>query len=197
MNFGSSSTISNKMHLFKNSNSLKFLFPLLIFAFISCENDIKVINNISNKDNLPVDSSKNVETIYSDSAKVVLIVKAPLVNRYEGDKPYSEMPKGVELYSYDSLMHVKSKLTANYAISYEKTKMMEAKNNVVVVNERKEQLNTEHLVWDQQKAIIYSDKFVKIKTEKEILWGEGMESDEMFDKWKILKVKGSMDVRED
>jgi LPS export ABC transporter protein LptC len=158
---------------------------------------MKVINNISSKDNLPVDSSKNVETIYSDSAKVVLIVKAPLVNRYDGDKPYSEMPKGVELTSYDSLMHVKSKLTANYAISYEKTDMMEARNNVIVVNERKEQLNTEHLVWDQKKATIYSDKFVKINTGKEILWGEGMQSDERFDKWKIMKPKGSINVRED
>jgi len=183
--------------LLRIHNSLKFLLPLLIATFISCENDMKVINNIGNKDNLPVDSSKNVETIYSDSAKIVFIVKAPVVNRYEGDKPYSEMPKGVELTSYDSLMHVKSKLTANYAIRYEKEMMMEAKNNVVVVNERKEQLNTEHLVWDQQKAIIYSDKFVKINTGKEILWGDGMESDEMFDKWKIKKPKGSINVRED
>ena len=182
---------------FSQNITFKLLFFLLTIAFISCENDIKVINNISNKNNFPVDSSKNVETIYSDSAKIVLIVKAPIVNRYEGDKPYSEMPKGVELYSYDSLMNVKSKLTANYAISYEKTKIMEAKNNVIVVNERKEQLNTEHLVWDQQKAMIYSDKFVKIKTEKDILWGDGMESDEMFDKWKILKVKGSINVKED
>ncbi len=180
-----------------NIKSLNFIFPLFILAFVSCENDIKVINNIGNKDNLPVDSSKNVEMIYSDSAKVVLIVKAPLVNRYEGDNPHSEMPKGVELYSYDSLMNVKSKLTANYAISYEKTDMMEARNNVIVVNERKEQLNTERLVWDQKKATIYSDKFVKINTGKEILWGEGMQSDERFDKWKIMKPKGSINVRED
>jgi LPS export ABC transporter protein LptC len=185
------------MRLFWNFNFLKLLFPLLTITFVSCENDIKVINIIGNKDNLLVDSSKNVEMIYSDSAKVVLIVKAPLVNRYEGDNPHSEMPKGVELYSYDSLMNVKSKLTANYAISYEKTDMMEARNNVIVVNERKEQLNTEHLVWDQKKATIYSDKFVKINTGKEILWGEGMQSDERFDKWKIMKPKGSINVRED
>jgi LPS export ABC transporter protein LptC len=185
------------MYLYQVNNSVKFIFFLLSFALISCENDIKVINAIGNKDNLPVESSKNVESIYSDSAKIVLIVKAPIVNRYEGEKPYSEMPKGVEVYSYDSLMNVKSKLTANYAISYDKDKLMEAKNNVIVVNEKKEQLNTEHLVWDQKKAIFYSDKFVKINTGKEILLGEGMESDEQFDNWKIKKPKGTISVKED
>ncbi len=176
----------------------KYIFLFFVFLFIyACENDIKVINNVGNKGSLPVESAKNVETIYSDSAQIILIIKAPQLNRYEGEKPYSEMPKGVAAYFYDSLMQVKSKLTANYAISYEKDKLMEAKNNVVVVNEKKEQLNTEHLVWDQRKAIIYSDKFVKINTGKEILWGEGMEADEMFNKWKIKKPKGSITIKED
>jgi len=119
------------------------------------------------------------------------------LNRYEGEKPYCEMPKGIEVYFYDSLMQVTSNLTANYAISYEKEKIMEARNNVVVINEKKEQLNTERLVWDQRKAIIYSDKFVKINTGKMIIWGDGMTSDERFDKWKILKVKGSITINED
>jgi len=178
--------------------SIKYIFVIFSSFFLfACENDIKVINNVGNKEFLPVESAKDVETIYSDSAQIMMIVKAPQLDRYEGEKPYSEMPKGIEAYFYDSLMQVKSKLTANYAISYEKDKLMEAKNNVVVVNEKKEQLNTEHLVWDQRKGIIYSDKFVKINTGKEILWGEGMEADEMFNKWKIKRPKGSITIKEE
>lgn len=169
-----------------------FFFAL----FFSCENDIKVINTIGNKDFLPIESAKDVETIYSDSGRVVMLLKAPQLDRYAGEKNYVEMPKGVSLFFYDSLMNVKSHLTANYAISYEKEKIMEARNNVVVVNEKKEQLNTEHLVWDEKKGLIYSDKFVKINTGKEILMGEGLESDERFDRWKIKHPKGSITIKE-
>lgn len=179
-------------------HSARNYFILLFCIFItSCENDIKVINTMGNKDFLPVESAKDVETIYSDSAQIAVIVKAPQLDRYEGEKSYVEMPKGVSVYFYDSLMHVKSKLTANYAINYEKDKLMEAKNNVIVVNEKGEQLNTEHLVWDQKKAIIYSDKFVKINTGKEILLGEGMEADERFDKWKIKRPTGTINIKDE
>lgn len=179
-----------------------FLLKILSAAFLcfvvySCENDIKTINTVGNKDYLPVETAQDVETVYSDSGEVAVIVKAPQLDKYEGEKPYVEMPKGISVFFYDSAMNVRSKLTANYAISYEKEKLMEAKNDVVVVNEKQEQLNTEHLVWDQKKAVIYSDKFVKINTGKEILWGDGLDADERFDKWKIKKPKGSITINED
>ncbi|MFH0864682.1 MAG: LPS export ABC transporter periplasmic protein LptC [Bacteroidota bacterium] len=177
---------------------IKTIFPAVVMCFLfSCENDIKTINTVGNKDYLPVETATDVETIYSDSGQIVVIVKAPQLDRYEGEKTYVEMPKGVNVFFYDSAMNVRSKLTAKYAISYEKEKIMEARNDVVVVNEKQEQLNTEHLVWDQKKAIFYSDKFVKINTGEMIIWGDGMNSDERFDKWKILKVKGSITINED
>lgn len=177
-----------------NSILSKLLLVVFGLAVIACENDIKVINTVGNKDYLPVESARDVETVYSDSGQVMAVVKAPQLDRYVGEKPYVAMPKGIAVYFYDSSKVVTSKLTANFAISYEREKIMEAQNNVVVVNEKKEQLNTEHLVWDQRKATIYSDKFVTIKTSKEIIWGEGMTADERFDKWKILKVKGSLTI---
>jgi len=64
------------MYLSWNNNSLKFLSLLLTATFISCENDIKVVNAIGNKDTILVESSQIDTTIYSDSAKVELIVIA-------------------------------------------------------------------------------------------------------------------------
>ena len=174
-----------------------FLFSILLIFLWACENDIKVINTLAGKNNAPSESAKDVETVYSDSGHVAVIVKAPQWDNYEGDNPYSEMPKGVDVKFYDNLMQVKSKLTANWAISYTKTKIMEAKNHVVVVNEKNEQLNTEHLVWDQNKGRIYSDKFVTVRTGKDIIYGDGLDADERFDHWKVLKVKGTFTVKED
>ncbi|OQA01449.1 MAG: Lipopolysaccharide-assembly, LptC-related [Bacteroidetes bacterium ADurb.Bin408] len=163
----------------------------------SCENNIETINTLTAKDNSPFEISKNIKLIYSENSKILVQLKTPLLERYLGERPYMEMPKGVEVFFYDSLMHVTSHLKANYAISYENEKITEARNNVIVVNEKHEQLNTECLFWDEKKAIIYSDVFVKITTPDEVLFGEGFESDERFDKWIIRKPKGSFTIKED
>lgn len=173
------------------------IYLLLSLIITACENDIKVINNLSSKKHTPVESATNVETTYSDSGRVAVIVKAPLLNRYEEENPYTEMPNGIAVNFYDTSGQIKSHLTANYAISYPNKKIMEAKNNVVVVNEKGEKLNTEHLVWDQTRARIYSDKYVTVNTGKEVLYGTGLDADERFDHWVITKPKGSFTVKED
>ena len=163
----------------------------------SCENDLGTVNIITSKDNTPFEISKNVKLYYSENSRVKVLLKTPLLERYLGERPYLEMTKGIEVYFYDSLMRVNSQLTANYAISYENDKITEARNNVIVINEKHEQLNTEYLIWDQNKATIYSNVFVKITTPDEILMGEGFESDERFEKWHIKMPKGSFTLKDE
>ena len=69
---------------------------------------------------------------------------------------------------------------------------MEAKYDVVIVNSEGERLNTEHLIWDRKNQRIYSNVFVTITTEDEVIMGEGFESNESFTKYKILKPKGTI-----
>jgi len=170
---------------------------IMMAMLFSCENDLGKINIITSKDNTPFEISKNVQLYYSEDSKVQVLLKAPLLERYLGERPYLEMTKGIEAYFYDSLMNVSSQLKANYAISYENDKLTEARNNVIVINKKNEQLNTEHLIWDQRKAIIYSEVFVKITTPDEILFGEGFESDEKFERWHIKNPKGSFSLKEE
>jgi len=179
--------------------SFFFMAAVLIIAamLFSCENNIETVNTLTAKDNTPFEISKNIKLIYSEDSKILVQLKTPLLERYMGERPYMEMPRGVEVNFYDSLMKVSSHLKANYAISYENEKITEARNNVIVVNEKNEQLNTERLFWDEKKAIIYSDVFVKITTPDEVLFGEGFESDERFDKWIIRNPKGSFTIKED
>lgn len=177
---------------------LYFIAAAFVAAMLfSCENDIATINTITAQDKTPFEVSRDVELYYSENGKVEVLLKTPLLERYQGENPYIEMTKGIEVYFYDSLMNISSQLTANYAISYENDKVTETRNNVVVVNEKKEQLNTEHLIWDERKSIIWSNVYVKITTPDEILYGDGFESDERFDKWHIKKPKGSFNIKEE
>jgi len=175
----------------------RFILCTLLCSFYSCKNDFNKVNILTVKNESPYESGKNVEILYTVDGKPNMKMKSPILNKYaENDKPsHIELPKGVEIYFYNEQEQVKSFLTANYAIDYENKRIMEARNNVVVKNEKGEVLNTEHLTWDQNKKLIFSDKFVKITTKDEILYGEGMESDEAFAKWVIKKPTGILNIK--
>jgi len=116
-----------------------------------------------------------------------------------GKKPYYEMPKGMEVIFYDQFKKEQTKLTANYGIGYDtenKMNVMEAKGNVVVINEKGDRLNTEHLVWNSVTKKIYTNEFVKITTKDEVIWGNGLESNEDFTVYEIKQVKGSIAVKD-
>lgn len=155
------------------------------------------INAITLSDTFPVSTGLNVEIIYSDSAQIQAVIKAPVYKRYAGEDPYVEMPQGISTTFYDSVMQVKTRLTSKYAVSYDRKNLMVAKNDVIVVNEKGEQLNTEELYWDEKKRRIYTDVFVKITTTDKIFYGDGMDADESFVKWTIRKPRGTFYISDD
>ncbi len=176
---------------------------LVFFAFISivaCENDIDVVNSITSatEKNLPLESSKNVEFLYSDSAIVRSKLTAPQIDRYGGKKPYLELPLGMNVIFYQENKIEQTKLTANYGIGYDSgngiMEKMEAKGNVIVINEKGEKLNTEHLTWNTITKKIYTDDFVKITTKDQVICGTGMEAEQDFSEYAIKNVTGTFDV---
>jgi len=186
---------------FKKITSKYSKFIPVLFAFgilCSCENDVNEIESLSEKTNEPVSRGKNVALVYSEKSNVKVKITAPLMEEYglEDDK-YMEMREGIKILFYDSLMNVSSTLTSNYAINRVAEKIMEAKDNVVVVNDSGDVLNTEHLIWLIDSSKIYTNEFVKITTADEILMGEGMEANQDFTKWKIRKLKGIINIKEE
>lgn len=170
------------------------IFVVLVLA--ACENKMSEIQGISEFDKLPAASSYNFEMIYSDSGIVKAKMEAPKRDNYEGDNPYIEMPIGIKVVFYDSVKKPETTLTAKYGIRRENEGTMEARNNVVVVNSKGEQLNTEQLIWDERSEKLYSDVFVKITTKDEIIFGQGFESNQNFTKYRINKITGTIKVKD-
>ena len=173
---------------------LLFLFVCLI-SLSSCENDIKVVNDFNVKDTLPVESAKNVEMIDSESGKIQFKLTSPQLNRYKTEDPYDEFPKGLTIIAYDSLMRVKTSLRANYAITWNSRKLMEARNDVVIIS-KDEIINTEHIVWDQRRRVIFSDVFVKRTNKDGVMYGDGFDADETFNKYSIRNPRGTFSVQQ-
>lgn len=143
---------------------------------------------------LPIETARDIRIIYSDSAIVRVILDAQQMERYAGNDPRLEMAGGVHMRFFDNRGNVTSELRAMRAIRWESTELMEAYEDVIVVNERDETLNTEHLVWDKKTESITTEEFVKITTEDEVIFGHGLESNQDFTRYRIKNIKGTIDI---
>lgn len=173
-----------------------FLFGINI-VLASCTNDLKEVEEVTEEEIFPVEVADSVQIVYSDSALLKVILNANHLERFVGDNPYIEMTEGVHVRFFNNLGNVESELSSNYAVSYENTDIMEAKENVVVVNKKGETLNTEHLIWEEKTERIHTEEFVKITTEDEVIFGHGFESNQDFTKYRIKKIKGTINLKDE
>ena len=70
---------------------------------------------------------------------------------------------------------------------------MKASGNVVLDNKRNK-LETEELIWDERSQRIYTEKQVKITNQEETIFGEGFSSNADFTEYKISKIHGNLDI---
>lgn len=170
-----------------------FLIPVFTIAGLSssCE---KKADRITSSDimNLPSQTVRDGSTIYSDSGKIQIVMSAPLMESYDNtDEPYSIFRKGIDLVYYDGKKDSVGRISAKYARYTAKKNLWELKDSVIVSNfESNYKIETEELFWDQQKDILYNDRFLKITSEDEIVYGTGFESDSRLNKRKIKNVSG-------
>lgn len=165
-----------------------------IVLFYSCSNDLKTVNALPDLNKEPVISAFEVHIERNDSGEIILRAYAPEFTYFKNAKdPYYEFPKGLKVETYSHYPILESSMKADYAKNLEKEKMWEARTNVVVSNYKGDTLVTELLYWDQNKKIIYSDKFCRVKTEDGVLYGKnGFEADENFTRWKLKNTKGTI-----
>lgn len=144
----------------------------------------------------PLSSMDSATTLLSDSGVVVMKMDAPIQSNFEnGDR---EWPKGFYIEWYNSRGQVTSYFSANYVYFTKADNLYRAEGNVVVKSKAKnDELNTEELYWDQSKEKFYTEKFVTINSEDEVHTGEGMESNQDFTEYRILKPSGTFTLEDD
>lgn len=191
-----SSLVREKVLAFIFTSGIAAIFITALLP--SCKNDVQTVLSLDVVDTLPELTARDIEILYSEKAKVQIRLISPyLVNKTE-EEPILLFPEGFTVFFYDSAMNLQSTITADYGISYEKKKIMEARHNVVVENmEKGEKLNTEELFWDRGKQIIYSNKFVKLTSGEQVFTGDGLTSAEPFDELFISNPKGLIEIKEE
>ena len=72
---------------------------------------------------LPALSARNVETMYTDSGKVTMLVRTPLIQQFTAeDDPHTLFPEGLRVLFYDKMDTPQGSITAKYARFTEKDK---------------------------------------------------------------------------
>ena len=164
---------------------------------LSCTKKVDKIRNFDIL-SLPSVTVMDDRTVYNDSGKVQLILNFHMMEQYENnDDPYSEFKSGIKVDFYEGHDKPVGYVTAKYGRFTEKKKLWELKDSVVVVNESNDKLETEQLFWDQTKDIFYTDRFVKITNEDQIVMGSGFESDTKLTRRKIINYTATIYLKDE
>lgn len=174
-----------------------YLYSLLVcsLTFLGCEQQIAELQKEFSKKDIYIEQVEEVEILYSDSAVVRMRIEAPLLlNFIEANKERKEFPNGIQVDFFSESGGITSTLTAKYAIHNERKNRIVIQKNIVVKSANGEMLETEELIWDESKKQLYTDKWVKVSTPDELIYGYGFTSNQEFTKWQINKVNGRFTV---
>lgn len=173
------------------------LLPGVLFLLTaSCGNKQEDINALVGKGVAQEDKAYDVTIIISEHGRPkARIFSKEFVRNEHAKPPYLDMKKGIKVEVFGDSLAVESTLTARYARYYEKQGNILIRDSIVVVNKKGEQLNTEELVWNQNIKKFYTEKFVRITTPTQVMYGDGLEANEDFSVYEIKNPKGIIEVK--
>jgi LPS export ABC transporter protein LptC len=176
---------------------LLIVLPLVLLS--ACTNDLKDVMRLPKNNLSPSQIGDSVTMLYTDSAQLKIVLKANRMLLFNKNvtEPFTLLPKGVYVTFYDENEKISATLKADYAIRYDVSHIMEVKYGVKVVNRNGQTLETEKLTWNENTKRIYTDALVKITTDKEIIMGKGMESNQDFSKYELKQVTGTIQLKND
>ena len=163
----------------------------------ACKNDLPLFPETFPPESIQIEELHGFEMLYSDSAKVRVRVRGPVMWRHLDEKnPRQEFPEGIEVEFFDANFRVNSRLTSRYAIRDEKEHQIVVRDSVVWTGLNNEQLETEELVWEEESKKVYTNRFVVIRRNDEIIWGHGFESDQDFSRSRIKAIEGRIKIED-
>ncbi|MCL2131867.1 MAG: LPS export ABC transporter periplasmic protein LptC [Lentimicrobiaceae bacterium] len=162
---------------------------ILIVGSLGCRNDISVVNSLTMKEKSPEEVMENIHFFLSKEGVIEQEFLIDKLNKYAYPERYLECPDGFEIIAYRTDKTRRISLKGDYGVSYEDRRIMEAKRNVVITNFiTGEIIETEHLVWDMNKKLIYSNVQIKqTQPDGSVYIGERFESNEDMSKYTVFR----------
>lgn len=173
--------------------------PVLYWAgmSVSCTNDMDRVAAIEVQAGAPDRTTMGAEYHFTDSGRVRNVLRAGRIEEYKGEPGHTVIEQGLELEFYGRDGAQNSVLTARRGLILPAQRRMQVFDEVVFVNAKGERLETEALTWEQDSAKVFTDKAVRIVKGPDVIYGQGLEADEDFNRYRIHKVTGEILVDEE
>lgn len=177
----------------------RFLLRVLLLGTLclaACENDLNKVKAIAAADaTKPIQSTTNVNLIYSDSAKVKFQITSPLLLEYTIKNPYKELPKGVKVIFFEADGKQAGSIVSDSAIMKNDDKLIEFFKNVVATNTQGTVYKSEELIWDMAKKQVFSKQKVEMtKVGGDVMYGTSFTSDDKLLNPKFQNATGVIHV---
>lgn len=166
------------------------LFFLLSIFFYSCSNDPELVKEFIVTENLPIEQIEDAEMRHTENGILKVKIIAKTIKRFKDLQHQLVFSNGFEVVFYNDSGSIKSVLKAVNAKVDEINNIMMASESVILTSSEGKKLETEELIWDENKNKIYTDKKVIITTGKEVIEGKGFESNPDFSEYSISKIHG-------
>lgn len=140
----------------------------------------------------------DVSMLISDSGVIRYRAITPTWVRYgdEAKEPYQYFPDGIQFEQIDTLFEAKETIVADTAYNWENKQLWHLINNVRVTSVSGEIFETNDLYWDMRMHKVYSDSFIHIERQMNIIEGYGFTSTDDFSKYEIRQTSGIFPAKE-
>ena len=143
----------------------------------------------------PLREAADVEMLYSEKDRIKVKMQSKKILEFKNED--KEFPEGLYLEFYDEFGTKTSTLKANNAYYFKEKNEWRARGNDEVVNlAKKQQLNTEELFWKPDTKKIFTEKFVTIKLENEVIYGTGLDAVQDLSTYTIKKPEGEFEIKD-
>ena len=167
-----------------------------VTLFFGCESNFKEVQKINFTEFVPSGDADKINLKYTDSGLIKVVLVSPkMLDFATVDFPFTEFPKGIDVTLYDAKGKT-TKVTANYAISYKQTSIIDLQGKVKILSENGQQLETEQLYFDQKNEWFYTEKKFKFTDLKGTSNGQGIDFSKDFKIINSQRIMGEIESSE-
>lgn len=167
-----------------------------VTMFFSCNNSYNEVQKMGISENEPIGIAEHINLKHTDSGRVTAnLLSSKMLDFSNRDFPYYEFTNGVTLYLFDD-ENKKSTVVSDYAITYDKTNLIDLQGNVKIITQTNDTLFAEQLYYDQKKEWLYTNKPVTFRTGLDLIHGNGFDSNSKFTNAEVLEVTGLITLDE-
>lgn len=133
---------------------------MAVICLLSCDDNLKAIQKMQIASNEPIGEVKEMLLKHTDSGLIKLKMSGETMLDFSNDiYPYTEFPDGINVVVYehknDSVLE--TNITADYAIMYSESDLVDLRGNVTIINHDGNTFNGTQLYWDQTAQWIFTD----------------------------------------